>query len=154
MIDQIYVDRFWGYVNKLGPDDCWEWKSAITKAGYGLLSVNGVRIYAHRISAELHGLDIKEKHVCHKCDNPPCVNPNHLFVGTAKDNMCDAANKGRAVPPPILFGEQNGCSKLTDEAVREIRSSTEPSRKLGKKFGVSKTNILRVRHGVIWGHVR
>lgn len=94
-------ERFWQRVDKRAPDECWEWIAGRTKAGYGYITA-GPRgsqrhVYAHRLSYELaHGPIPDGKHVCHRCDNPPCCNPAHLRLGTHADNMADMKAKGRA----------------------------------------------------------
>lgn len=153
MIDQKYVNRFWSYVNKLGPDDCWEWNGARQKFGYGVLNIKGEIHLAHRMSAGFAGMDTYGKHVCHKCDNPPCVNPNHFFIGTQKDNTMDAWNKGRLPKPPVMPGEKNPAAKLSEKEVLYAMNSKDPSRKVGRKLGVSKTTILRIRNGKNWKHL-
>lgn len=90
------VARFWKYVRKT--DSCWIWTgSKASQYKYGQLTiVRNHWVYAHRMSYELHVGPIPDGyHICHKCDNPPCVNPDHLFAGTAKDNMQDRERKGR-----------------------------------------------------------
>ena len=101
-------ERFWARVNKGLPKECWEWKSASVRGGYGQISVNGKRAIASRMSWELHNGKIPNgMFVCHHCDNPPCVNPGHLFLGTNFDNALDRTQKGRQ--PPNQHVSQTRC---------------------------------------------
>lgn len=97
--------RFWAKVDVRGPDECWEWQASTTSSGYGQIMVNARprRITrAHRLSWTIANGPIPSGMVvCHRCDNPPCVNPAHLFVATQQDNIADMVRKGRGfVPPP------------------------------------------------------
>jgi hypothetical protein len=89
-------EYFWSIVVPGDPDKCWEWQGGKSKDGYGYLHLAGQTKLAHRVSYELHHGEIpKGLVICHKCDNPPCVNPKHLFIGTHLDNAVDRDKKGR-----------------------------------------------------------
>lgn len=133
---------------------CWEWTRSKDRKGYGQVGVNYKHIYAHRLAYMLWIGEIPEGMcVCHHCDNPPCFNPNHLFIGTRKDNARDAAQKGRTFIPGA-FCEQHPMAKLTNEQVQEIRRLFIPlkvTRKmLSEKFGVSVHTIASIVNNVHW----
>ena len=138
-------DRFFSRFVKLA-NGCWQWRSHTDKDGYGILPGAHRSIRAHRLSYEIHKGAIPEGMiVCHRCDNPGCVNPDHLLVGTQKDNAQDALRKGRH-----YVGEKNGRSKLTEENVKEILTSELNDRQLADKFGVTRSTISSVRRGKSW----
>lgn len=187
---------------------CWLWLGTILSNGYGKASFGGVPIGAHRASYAVFRGEPGALYVCHRCDNRSCVNPEHLFLGTAKDNAEDMVRKGRSTRGDrnahvvladrdldavrssdlpykelaILYGvcvehigsirrgraretpgvvcakrrargERSGKAKLTDELVREIRQSTLGARELGRKLGVSHSQVVCVRKRRTWGHV-
>lgn len=145
------LDRFWSKVDVRGNEECWPWKHGLTSAGYALARFNGRKeIYAHRFSWEFHNAQEIPPglHVCHSCDNPKCVNPVHLFLGTAKDNMRDMISKGRA---PI--GEARPNAKANQEMVKMIRSSDESTHVLVGKTGLSRSLVQYIRNGKRWRHV-
>lgn len=160
-------ERFWSRVDKHGPmaprlkSRCWIWTGATLKCkngNYGLLKARGrCGFLAHRFSWEINVGPIPNRlNVCHHCDNPTCVNPAHLFVGDNRANAADRDAKGRQV---IRKGEQFTHSKLTDNAVRFIRTRYIPkhpiygSRAMARRFGVSSTVVKWVRQNKIWKHV-
>jgi hypothetical protein len=137
--------RFFSRFAKL-ENGCWQWRSHTDKDGYGVLPGDSKNTRAHRLSYEIHNGPIpNEMVVCHKCDNPGCVNPNHLFVGTIKDNAQDALKKSRH-----YVGEKNGRSKLTEENVKEILHSSLNGQQLADKFGVTRSTVNCVRRGDTW----
>jgi len=149
-------------------EGCWIWTGSKNKHGYGRTKINGKHIFAHRLSWKIHfGEPSESLMVCHHCDNPACVNPSHLFLGTARDNRVDADAKGRTAigdrhwsklnPDSIPRGEKSGASKLKTKDVIEIREMYSPwkfgSHKIAKIFGVSKPTVRRVLNKKTWAHV-
>ena len=155
-VNQIYsdsvVNRFWKYLKVGKKDECWEWSgSRAVRGGYGQLNDRHKLLKVHRISYELHKGKIPEgEMICHKCNNPPCCNPNHLYAGTNTDNTRDRIVSGTQYNIPPLSGEKSPSAKLTYEIVKEIRQSSESCAALGKKYGVSKTAISYIRRGRTW----
>lgn len=142
-------DRFMSFVEKT--DGCWEWRGARHPAGYGVFSINNKAHIATRVAHSLFKGDIpKGMFVCHSCDNPPCVNPDHLWLGDAQDNMSDMVRKGRYKPRSLPCGEKHHAAKITAEDAAYIKSSKESRRSLCKRFGVSIGTISNIRVGNTW----
>ena len=151
-------DRFWSRVERKGPDDCWEWTGSRLPCGYGQIqTLSRVPARTHRLSWELANGPIPDGlHVLHKCDNPPCVNPSHLFLGTPKENSDDKIAKGRQGEPRRPKGENNHESVLTDNGVRYLRAQVSSGRScadLARELGVSASAAVQASRGVTWRHV-
>lgn len=155
--------RFWAKVNKDGPipahrpelGPCWLWMGSTVRGGYGRLNDGRSGVNTHRLSFELcvgaipDGLD-----VLHKCDNPPCCNPEHLFPGTDQDNANDKVEKGRS---PNQKGAANGNARLSPEDVlliRRLLSEGQPAyTDLAKRFDVTPKHISLIAHRKLWPHI-
>lgn len=131
---------------------CWEWTGYRDRKGYGRMQDNALgEVLAHRISyIEHHGPIPDGLHVLHSCDNPPCINPDHLRVGTNDDNMRDRAERNRHAR---LFGERNPRAKLTESDVLAIRLSSLPQKELAARYAVSQSNISVIKRRESWGSV-
>lgn len=145
-------DRFWEKVLPEPNSGCWLWDSC--GSTYGRLRLpkpSKNKIAAHRLSWQIHNGDIpKNMCVCHKCDNPCCVNPDHLFLGTQAGNMADMARKKRT---PDRRGENAGNSKLTKEDALDIRESNLPCRGLMSIYGISDTQVYNIKNRRQWNHI-
>ena len=147
-------DKFFSKVKKTR-HGCWEWQGSKTSAGYGQLWFEGRHAVAHRISYELCiGHTPKGMYVCHKCDNPCCVNPKHLFLGTPKDNQHDSKMKNRR---STWDGEKNPRVKLTEKDVLAIRAKYKPDvcsyKMLANEYGVTQGCIGFIVLRQRWGHI-
>jgi len=142
----ILKERFESKVDKKTSNECWNWKAGCFKRGYGQFDYKNKNVKAHRLAWELtHGPIPEGMCVLHHCDNPPCCNPNHLFLGTKKDNTQDMINKGRCTK---ARGENHGNSKLTNEQRNKIielgKTKQYRQYELADMFGVSQTHICRI----------
>ena len=141
-----WQERFWAKVDK-GPA-CWEWQGAKDCAGYGMLGGNAPFRATHRLSYLIAHSDPGPHHVLHRCDNPPCVRPDHLFLGDDSANHADMAAKKRGT-----WGEKNVHAKLTAEQVREIRlllAAGHLHREIATRFGISRVTVSDIRRGKSW----
>jgi DNA-binding transcriptional regulator YiaG len=143
---------------------CWLWLGSVKPKGYGAARWQRRNYRAHRLAwLERHGAIPAGLFVCHRCDVPACINPDHLFLGTHDENMADMVAKERQAKGAVHAkatnlsnlqrGTNNRSAKLTEGAVRAIRSSSLSLKALAREFGVSKQAISAVRKGVTWSHV-
>jgi hypothetical protein len=146
-------ERFWSKVDKKADDECWNWKGSLNE-GYGQFKLNGKPNRAHRISFELHNKTIipDDLIVRHKCDNPSCVNPHHLELGTQQDNVRDRVERGRS---NTCYGEKCGAHKLTTEQVNEIKERLQMYEyglyaKLAQEYNVSAKTISLIHNKKTW----
>jgi hypothetical protein len=147
-------ERFWEKVDIRGKDECWEWKgSRHWQWGYGHFRLFGKIESAHRVSWMLsHNGELPDLLVLHSCDNPPCVNPRHLSLGTNDDNMKDMAKKGRSADN---HGSKNPKAKLSESDVMEIKKlkGMVSGAELGRRYGVVKEVIYDIWKGKRWAHL-
>ena len=154
-LDARTVERFLRYVDRRTPDECWEWQRGRFASGYGRLDVKRAYgrawapVCAHRIAWTLsHGAIPPGRFVCHHCDNPPCCNPDHLFLGRPRDNHADMIQKGRGRGP---VGERNANHKLTDAGVVTLRlrgAAGESAAVLASEYGITDAHARRLMRGV------
>lgn len=141
-------ERFWANVAKAGDDQCWLW-IASKRGDYGQIvrsGKNGPWDLVHRLSWKMHFGEIPTGlFVLHRCDQPVCVNPSHLFLGTQAVNMADMAAKGRRA-----VGEKHGCAKLTNQEAQQIRLATGFHEAIAMRFGISRSTVGRIKAGKSW----
>lgn len=151
-----WKERFWAKVQKAGPDECWPWAGAISKNGYGSFKLNGKAMTTSRVAYLIsHNVIWDDQMVLHKCDNRPCCNPAHLYLGDVKQNSRDMMERGMHFRPPVV-GEKNGNAKLTKEDVLKIRRMIEDgerNQEIAARFGVTHQMISKIRNGHFWKHV-
>lgn len=157
MLTDLELSRLWSKVDKSGgPDACWPWTACSIRGGYGRIAMRGRLQLAHRVAVwAATGSPVDpDMEVCHRCDNPSCCNPAHLFVGTHSENIRDSVRKGRFNVGRM--GSGNGRAKLDERSVASIRSERHGGAslsQLARKFGVSKTQISLIVTGAGWSHV-
>lgn len=155
-IDQRMTEK----IDRRGANDCWPWIGSVNQGGYGRIKVTGRVEAAHRVAFRLaHGAIADGLLVCHRCDNPRCCNPAHLFLGTDRDNAQDRARKGRGNQgrQSVNAGVLNRAAKLDDDAVRTIRRMRADTgathRAIATAFGVSPRTVGEILSGAHWRSV-
>jgi hypothetical protein len=162
----LSVERLWDRYVVTG-SGCWEYTGVIVPNGYGRFRLNGRNVYAHRAAYEIANGQIPVgMYVCHHCDNKPCINPDHLFIGSPRDNFQDAYVKGRITsrwgehrgidPERQPRGERHGCARLTEAQAQEIldrATAGEPQRQLAAEFGVSFQLVSLIALRKRWAHL-
>lgn len=145
-------ERFWSKVDRRGSDECWPWQASVNETGYGRLTAGrGINLKAHRVACELtRGPIPAGMSVLHKCDNPPCCNPSHLFFGTKKDNTRDMLAKGRGSPPPRRSGAEHPSAKLDEASARKIIADQRSHRAIASEYGISSMTVFRLKNGKTW----
>lgn len=156
--DPVFLERFWSSVGPMKPGNCWEWQACRSNKDYGAVFCDGRQQGAHRVMWRLMFGEIpKGLCVCHCCDNPSCVNPAHLFLGTHKDNANDRDKKGRLnhltrrkpIVPPTN-------TKFTENQIKEIRARAEKGEAaaaMAREFDVWPETISNIIHRKTWRHV-
>jgi hypothetical protein len=156
MFDPTFSILFWSKVDKSTLSGCWEWVD-YRRNNYGMVFVDGKVLAAHRVSWILSRGSIPDgQGVLHHCDNPPCVNPSHLFLGTNGDNNRDRHAKGRSYKIAIRYGEDSYSSKLTVAQVVQIKialASGCGTSELGRLYGVNHMTIHAIKKGTAWVQV-
>jgi len=147
--------RFWQKVEIGSEDDCWHWSAAKNKGGYGVVGTGGRRTaLATHVCLLLSGRPkpSEKSFACHKCDNPSCVNPHHLWWGDVTENNRDMHNKKRWWREPPK-GEKNWARKLGEKEVLEIRESDASTKELSERYEVTKTLIWKIKKRHLWKHI-
>lgn len=167
-LDPEYIEklrsRFWAKVAQRGADDCWEWQGLKNHRGYGTIGIRypgkawSIHRRASRVAYELTKGPVLEGLNClHRCDNPSCVNPDHLFLGTIKDNTQDMIEKGRSKLMIYRRGQENPAVKITPEQVREIRAKYEPGKygckRLAQEYPITYQQVWLIVTGKCWAHI-
>lgn len=150
---QFDIDWFNKSVDKSNLEGCWIWNGYKMKSGHGQYSFNGDNVYTHRFAYLIANPEFDQTlHICHKCDNPSCVNPSHMFLGTQSDNSKDMVSKKRYAVGQAVGGH------LSDEDVIEIRrmykTGLYTQKTIGKKFNTHPGQISKIITGRRWGHLK
>ncbi len=150
---------FWTYITKLDEDKCWPWSGGLTASGYGKFWYNKKIWLSHRLVYYFtYGKIDDSMFVCHRCDNPMCCNPKHLFLGSAKDNTNDMINKGRQQDySKVVRGSDNLMSKVTEQQVKEIlflhQEGKCKKKEIANKYGLTLSGLESIIYRRCWKHI-
>jgi len=143
--------KFWKSVGEPDANGCLHWNGYMRSQGYGGLKFQGKTLSAHRVAYQISKGEIPSGMcVCHTCDVRNCVNSDHLFLGTIRENTQDRDRKGRHVPLP---GELHGNAKLKESQVHEIRNASDTLQVIADRFGISKSQVFNIKHRKAWFHL-
>jgi hypothetical protein len=143
------AERFWPKVDVRGRNDCWNWTARRDGDGYGRILVDGTHRPASRAAWLLTHGDPGKALVCHRCDNPACVNPAHLFLGSHADNMRDMVAKGRQGARGRAR-KAHLLSRLTEDQARRVKFGGEPAKAVSHELGIARTTVSSIRNGYTW----
>jgi len=161
-LKETFTERFWSRVDKNGPNGCWIWKGELSESGYGRVKRLGEHLSCHRLTfGWMFGAPPKHLLVCHHCDTPACVRPDHLFLGTVQDNVDDCIKKNRRRyhqgEKIWMMGERNCKAKLTDSLVRMIRAKDFENYSakifMSRELGISDKSLNNVIARRTWKHI-
>lgn len=148
-----FISKIWSRIKVGQKDQCWEWDRSANRARYPSVRCQAMQsnVKPHRVVyALLHGVTDAEMVVCHSCDNPMCCNPYHLFLGTQKENVADMHAKGRR---HCNYGKRHHLNKFSEEVVRKIADDPRGAPTIAKEYGVSVSQVYRIRHREQWQHL-
>ena len=150
MSEQNNYDEFWRKVKKT--NGCWLWTGRTNRKGYGVINLNKKPLYVHRLMWEIRNGNIPDGMlVCHRCDNPRCVNPDHLFVGTIRDNNRDRDNKGRSARGAILSKAHLKPDDIID--IRKAYAHGTNQSEIARKYGIKPCSVNHIVHRERWAHI-
>lgn len=161
IMEKKHIDNLWSKIEVRDSNVCWEWRGARNKHGYGITTIRNKQHLSHRIVwLHQHGVMNLSMKVLHRCDNPPCCNPSHLFLGTQSDNVYDMIAKGRRrngiSRTSAKKGEENYRAKVKNsdvEKIRELRKMETPLKEIARQFGIHVATVSDIVSRRTWKHI-